>query len=537
MRVVPAILLFLALVAVCWGKKPHILFIMADDWGWGDVGWSEYAQIPTPRLQELRAEGLELMQFYNQPKCTAARAALMTARYPYKMGLQSNRVFNRVTNNTLDMSLKILPGYFKDLGYHTHMVGKWHLGHCNHNATPIGRGFDTHFGSFFNTDNHFTFTTNGLYDWSYNNEIYFAANGTYSAHLVSNHTQYVLEKHFGDETTKEEPVFVYVPYLVPHKPAMVPQSYIDNTNCKNLPKYVMIKGENVTNDRRIYCGMVAAMDEGIGNITDTLRSLGVIDDFIIVVTSDNGGAVNVGAGNYPLRGNKQSVYEGGTRVRTLLRAPRFLNPCNSKGEYHGLIHITDVLPTLMDAAGGDLSVLPDDVDGMSAWPYIKFGQPTNRHWMVYNIDSERKLGAIRFKNCTANFKFIYANATPYEVGYRYLDPRPPAEQEEDPRKAGYRSTGAYYLYNLDTNPDERVPEGDRFPDAALANPDIFQMMKQKLEDFTAEEVDPPVYGSLAGSGHKRGGALRGLQKSELAFEMRNITSVSRDPLLLTVLPK
>ncbi|XP_076447181.1 arylsulfatase J-like [Babylonia areolata] len=243
MRVVPAILLFLALVAVCWGKKPHILFIMADDWGWGDVSWSEYAQIPTPRLQELKAESLELMQYYTQPKCTAARAALMTARYPYKMGLQTNRVFNRVSNNTLDMSLKILPGYLKDLGYHTHMAGKWHLGHCNVDATPIGRGFDTDFGSWTNTEDRYTLTTNGVFDWSWNNEVYWPAKGQYTAHLITNHTQHMLKKHFGNENTKDEPVFMYVPYLVPHKPAVVPERYIEETDCSLLKKSYMFKGK------------------------------------------------------------------------------------------------------------------------------------------------------------------------------------------------------------------------------------------------------------------------------------------------------
>ncbi|XP_076447182.1 steryl-sulfatase-like [Babylonia areolata] len=241
--------------------------------------------------------------------------------------------------------------------------------------------------------------------------------------------------------------------------------------------------------------MVAALDEGIGNITDTLRNLGVIDDFIIIITSDNGGAVDVGAVNYPLRGNKQTVYEGGTRVRTLLRAPGFLRANHRTGEYNGLIHVTDVLPTLLEAARGDLSVLPDDLDGMSAWQSIKSGQPTNRHWMVYNIDSDRKLGALRFKNSTVNFKIVYSNAR-----VKYQDPRPKEKQREDKRKRSYRSTAAYYLYDLDTNPDERAPTKDnRFPDAAVAHPGIFKMMKKKLENLTKKEMTPPTYGLLATS--------------------------------------
>ncbi|KAL8607754.1 hypothetical protein ACOMHN_039427 [Nucella lapillus] len=528
-EVLAGLLLFLALPCGMLGTKPsrpNILYILADDLGWHDVGWPSLADMDTPNLNKLKKKGLELTQFYTQPKCTASRAALMTGRYPYKMGLQTHKVFTRTKNNTLPLQYKLLPAYLKDLGYHTHMVGKWHLGNCKVNATPIKRGFDTQFGSFGNLKNRFNLTTRGnLFDWTWNNQPYWQGQGTYSTHLITNHTQFLLKQHFTNDSTKDQPIFLYVPFTVPHEPNDVPERYITQTNCSYIPKY-FTNSSNVHNNRRDFCGMMAVLDEAVGNITRTLRQLKVTKKFITIFTSDNGATVRSGGSSWPLRGskqtvyevrdasnwplkvNKQTVYEGGTRVRTLLYAPKYLPKRKRRGVYNGLIHVTDVLPTLLEAANGNLSVLPDDLDGMSAWSSIREGKATRRQWMVYNIDSARSLGGLRFKNATLDLKLIYSNATTTEPGHRSQDLRPKSEQEKDPLMRKYRRRDvAYFLYDLAKNPNERPPLKDgRFKDAAKIYPTMFEDMKTELKRLTEGEVDVPYYADL-GNDRQNAGAV------------------------------
>ncbi|KAL8599860.1 hypothetical protein ACOMHN_038433 [Nucella lapillus] len=366
MRAADIVWVFAALLlpwgmVVCQVDRPNILVILADDLGWADVGWVPGADIPTPNLNKLKEEGVEFTQFYTQPKCTPARAALLTGRYPFKMGVQAHKTFVRVKNNTLNYEYKMLPEYLKDLGYHTHMAGKWHLGHCNVSATPIARGFDTHFGPFANLDDRFnhTITAKKIMDWNWQNKPYWQAQGHFSVKLLANHTQHMLQQHFTSVCTKDDPVFMYLSFTSPHAPIQVPENYITGTSCSLLPKTIVYNATtNVTNHRRTYCGLVNALDEAIGNVTKTLENLGVLDKFLIFFTSDNGASTANGGSNWPLRGQKTTTFEGGTRARTLLRAPRYLKAGLKTGEYDGLVHITDLLPTLLQAAKGNLSVLP-----------------------------------------------------------------------------------------------------------------------------------------------------------------------------------
>ncbi|KAK7105931.1 arylsulfatase B-like isoform X1 [Littorina saxatilis] len=467
-------------------KQPNIIFILADDMGWGDVSWADLPEIPTPNLLKLKQEGTEMTQFYVQSKCTPSRAALMTSRYAYKIGAGSIEVYTRDRNNSLDQSLKLLPEYLKDLGYATHMAGKWHLGFCSKKDIPTARGFDTFFGSWTNTKDHFHHDAGG-YDWNLNDKPYFAANGTYNTHLITNYTQHILTQHFKDKATKKKPVFFYVSYLAPHKPLMVPRKYIDNTDCNKL---------NKSEDRKICCGMVNAVDEGIGNITATLKELGKLNNTLIIFTSDNGGADVSSASNWPLRGGKTTVYEGGTRARTVFYGPKFLG--KAPKEYTGLTHVTDILPTLYQAASGNTKRLPAELDGMSFWNKLKRDRPTDRHWMVYNIDSERDLAAIRLKNRTHDFKLVYWKK----------DRLPGWTGEGDPeelkyRQRRYKAPADYYrLFNMATNPTELEPNAT-IPDAALLFPEVKQEMKDKMKELWLAEVPRPYWADIPDSGPGR----------------------------------
>ena len=135
-------------------SRPNILYILADDLGYGDVSWNNPSMI-TPNLERLARKGVILDQFYAQPKCSPSRAALLTGLFPYKTSMQRGAIgFFRPTG--LPTILPSLPEVLREEGYSTHMVGKWHLGYCNTDYTPLSRGFHTFFGSLSQQADHYT---------------------------------------------------------------------------------------------------------------------------------------------------------------------------------------------------------------------------------------------------------------------------------------------------------------------------------------------------------------------------------------------
>jgi hypothetical protein len=149
-------------------SRPNILYIVADDMGWGDVGFHG-SDIATPNLDKLAKDGARLEQFYAQPMCTPTRAALMTGRYPLRYGLQTG-VIPGAGSYALALDEYILPQMLKDAGYKTAMVGKWHLGHAKAEYWPRQRGFDYFYGALVGEIDHFKHASHGVPDWYRNNK-------------------------------------------------------------------------------------------------------------------------------------------------------------------------------------------------------------------------------------------------------------------------------------------------------------------------------------------------------------------------------
>lgn len=487
------------------GAKPNVVYILVDDLGWGDVNYASVPEIPTPNIKQLKDEGIEMTQFYTQSKCTASRAAIMSGRYPYKMGVSTQNVFTDYSNNFLSLDNKLMPAYLKDQGYATHLVGKWHLGFCNELHTPIKRGFDTSFGSYSNVESHFIGTNIGKpFDWNLNNEPYFQANGSYSTHLVTNRTRQLLRDHFANPAS---PIFIYAAYLAPHKPVEVPPAYYKKTDCSKL---ALKEPVEYYSHRMKYCGMVVAVDEGIGQIVQTLRDLGQLENTVIIFHSDNGAALDeTHASSWDLRGSKQSIYEGGHRSRSIIRVGKNFQPDQgTPSVYHGLVHEVDMLPTLFQAAGGDPSTLPGGLDGRSAWHNILYNRPSDRHWMVYNVDSVLQQHAIRLKNATHNFKLVFDSKSKVAGWRADVDPRPLAEHMEDPlqRNKSFNSPkDRYRLFNMDINPTELEPQikdgVELVRDAALDHPEVKALLVQAIQDLLPEEGAQPTFIKFPGRGH------------------------------------
>src|SRR6266852_8200212 len=229
--------------------KPNIVYIVADDLGWKDVGFHG-SDIKTPTIDKLAAEGARLEQFYAQPMCTPTRAALMTGRYPFRYGLQtavipSGHTFGLATDEWL------LPQALKEAGYETAIIGKWHLGHADREYWPRQRGFDYQYGPLIGEIDYFTHEQHGVMDWYRDNKL--VKEKGYTTTLIGNEAV-----KFVARQDAAKPFFLHLTFNAPHTPYQAPQAYLDRY--KNISDL----------SRRAYAASITAMDDQIGRVLEAL---------------------------------------------------------------------------------------------------------------------------------------------------------------------------------------------------------------------------------------------------------------------------
>jgi arylsulfatase A-like enzyme len=335
-------------------ERPNIVYILADDLGWKDVGFHGGA-IRTPNLDGLAQKGVRLERFYSEPYSTSARAALLTGRYPMRYGLQTLSILPW-SQYGLPTGERLLPEALKQAGYQTAMLGKWQLGHYRKDYWPTRRGFDSFYGSF-NGDVDCLRKTNQANepDW-HRNERPVREEG-YCTTLIAREAVHLIEKH--DDA---RPLFLYLSFNSPQAPLRATKEYL------NL--YKDVRDEQ----RRTYAAMVTALDDAVGAILAALEKKSMTDDTLIVFQSDNGGALPnkypTGDGdvqkeysdNGPYRDGKGSLYEGSLRVVALASWPGKI----PAGIVTERIHVTDMYPTLLRLAGASQDQ-PKPVDGVDQW--------------------------------------------------------------------------------------------------------------------------------------------------------------------------
>nr|CAD7396197.1 unnamed protein product [Timema poppensis] len=389
------------------GPLPHIVLIVADDLGWNDVSFHGSDQILTPNIDALAYHGVILNSHYSQPLCTPSRSALLTGKYPIHNGMQHNVILESEPWG-LPLSEKILPQHLKRLGYITHAVGKWHLGFFKEEYTPTFRGFWSHYG-FWNgyqdyyshnvqASNHIHIKASSTYsaltsqfvpiegyDMRRNMSVDWSARGHYSTDLFSTEAERLIRDH-----DPQEPLFLYLAHLAPHA---------GNYDAPFQAPADTIRGLHHLEDldRRLYAAMVCKLDESVGRVVEALRKSNMLDNSIIVFLSDNG-APTVGihankGSNYPLKGVKTTPWEGGIRTVAAVWSPA-LN--RSSRVSNQLMHITDWLPTLYSAVGGDVSEL-GDIDGMDMWEAISKDNASPRQELLVNIDDYEALRLGEYK--------------------------------------------------------------------------------------------------------------------------------------------
>jgi arylsulfatase A-like enzyme len=326
-------------------SKPNILYILADDMGYADAGFNEGTEIKTPHLDRLAKSGASLRSFYVQPVCSPTRASLMTGRYVAHTG-----VYSVVRPNApwgLPLGERTLARALKEAGYQTAISGKWHLGEFQPAYQPTKRGFDHQYGLWFGMIDFFTHKREGQLDWHRNDQP--CKDEGYSTHLIAKEACERIRQR-----DAKKPLFLYLPFNAVHTPLQVPESY--------LAPYATLKG-----NRQKYAGMLAAMDEAIGQVVAALEEQKMLDNTLILFSSDNGGPSpgNI-TDNGPLRAGKGTIYEGGVRVCAFASWPGKIPAGQVIDEP---LHIIDWYPTLLKLAGAKTEQ-PLPVDGKDIWPVL-----------------------------------------------------------------------------------------------------------------------------------------------------------------------
>lgn len=466
--------LVLGMSSVAWAQtpaadreRPHIVYIVADDLGWKDVGFRG-SDIRTPNLDKLAETGARLDQFYAQPMCTPTRASLMTGRYPFRYGLQTAVILSSHTYG-LPTDEWLLPQVLKDAGYRTAIVGKWHLGHGDRKYWPRQRGFDHQYGPLIGEIDYFTHEQHGVLDWYRNNEP--SRDQGYSTTLLGDDAVKLITDH-----DPAVPLYLYLAFNAPHTPYQAPQEQLD--------RYAQITDPS----RRAYAASITAMDEQIGRVLEALDRRGMRQNTLIVFQSDNGGTNNpmfAGEGdmsriripcdNGPYRDGKGSVYEGGTRVAALANWPGKIRP----GVVDGMIHVVDVFPTLAALAGGSTDKCKP-LDGMNVWSTIAQGAPSPRKEVVYNIEPFR--AGIR----DGDWKLIWRALLP----------------------------SAVELYNIAEDPSEKH-------NLAADHPDKVAMLQKRANDLAATMAKPMMLLTEFDAIRQRSALPPALPGRELEFDQEH----------------
>ncbi|XP_039296263.1 arylsulfatase G [Nilaparvata lugens] len=337
-------------------KQPHIVLILADDLGWNDVGFHGSDEISTPNIDALAYNGVILQRHYSMPTCTPSRAALLTGRYPIRYGMQGTPI---PAGSKLGIPLNetLLPQYLKRLGYKTSLVGKWHVGCYREDLLPNHRGFDSFFGYYngyigYYDGMHVDESTSAFKVWHRrsgrtqgDSPAWHELVGNYATHVLTSEATDVIARH-----NQSEPLFLEVSHLAPHsgnRGARLQVANLERTN----HEFAYIQD----NSRRLYAGMVKELDNSVGDIIVALDKAKMLEDSIIVFLSDNGAptvetvwsTANSGS-NWPLRGEKASLHEGGIRTVGAIWSTRI---ARSSKIYNENFHLVDWLPTLYAAAG------------------------------------------------------------------------------------------------------------------------------------------------------------------------------------------
>lgn len=420
-----------SLGAAAQSDRPNLLFLYADDMGWGDASFNGRKDWPMPNLDRLAREGTVFDRWYTgSPLCAPSRACLLTGRYT---------IHNTVRGNSVDLpaSEVTIAEALKPLGYRTALTGKWHRGRRADGGFthPLDQGFDSTFGYL-----------DARHAWEhFPKQLYRGRDPVpvtgFSADILAGQAIEFLRQQ------GRQPFFLYVPFIEPHFLIEAPEEDVALFRGKFREK------DPAEPNNARYAAMLHRLDKAIGRILNALDETGLARSTLVVFSSDNGAtfeAGNKGTSNFhdsnrPFRGQKRSLEEGGIREPAVVRWPGRVPAGKRSTE---LIHMTDVFPTFLAAAGGkpDPAWQVDGANMLDVWTGNAKAPERTVFW-EFQTENIRMHAAMR-----GDFKLL-------EIG------------------------GNPFLYNLKEDPGERRTLGPEYPD-------LFKQLQAELKAWLATEVKP-----------------------------------------------
>jgi arylsulfatase A-like enzyme len=377
-------LLALLLVPCASGRQfvaaespPNVVVILVDDLGYGDLSSYGATDLRSPHIDALVRRGMKFTNFYaNCPVCSPTRASLLTGRYPELVGVPGViRTFPENNWGELSSDAVLLPSVLRQAGYHSAIIGKWHLGLEAPNR-PTDRGFDLFRGYLGDMmDDYYNHRRHG---------INYMRRGTREidpeGHATDLFTEWACD-YLRDREGKRSPFFLYLAYNAPHTPIQPPGDWV---------KRVMDREQGIDARRARLVALIEHMDDGIGQVIETLAGTGLAANTIVIFTSDNGGQLSVKANNGPLRDGKQSMYEGGLKVPACMVWPDRI----AAGSSSERVAITmDLFATICEAAG---VTLKHRIDGRSILPTLlgESQQPEQRDLFFHRREGGERYGGL-----------------------------------------------------------------------------------------------------------------------------------------------
>lgn len=381
---------FFFLSLVYGTEKPNMIVIMCDDLGYADVGFNGCKDIPTPQIDSIAENGVRCTSGYvAYSVCGPSRAGFITARYPQRFGFERNPQYQP---NDPDMGLtrdeKTIAELLRPVGYHSGIIGKWHLGAHIPTSHPMKRGFDEFYGHLGGGHVYFPekLTIERSQDARDESE-------SYRTWLLKNYEPVPPRKYITDDFSDEAvafvtrnrdwPFFLFLSYNAPHTPLEAADKY--------LGRFPQIKDKK----RQTYAAMVSAVDDGVGRVLAELKKYGLEENTIVAFLSDNGGPTTKNAStNAPLRGNKGDAWEGGFRVPFAIQWRGKL-PAGSS--YENPVSALDLGATIVALAGAAVSK-DKPLDGVNLIPFLNGENKSKPHDTIYLRQFDRNRFAVRNGN-------------------------------------------------------------------------------------------------------------------------------------------
>jgi arylsulfatase A len=462
MRLFAAILLLLSFPAQSQVKnrKPNIIFILADDLGYGDLGCYGQQKIETPNIDQLAKQGLRFTQFYSgSTVCAPSRASLMTGLHTGHTPVRGNKGTKPEGQTPLPDSTVTIADLLQQYGYTTAAFGKWGLGFINTSGAPDKKGFETFYGYNCQSLAHDYYPD---HLWNNHERVELTANlsgdSVYSADLIQQQAiSFLRARH-------EKPYFAFLPYTLPHGDVILPRDSVYRYYIKkfNEPPLTQ-RPANYSSTRTLepyphaaFAAMVSRLDKYVGEIIAALKANGTLEQTLIIFSSDNGPHRENGGdpgffnGNGGYRGIKRDLYEGGIRVPFIAYWKGSIKP----GETNHMTAGWDIYPTLQQAAGMKIT---SGIDGISFLPVLlDKGKKQQHDYLYWEFHENNGRQAVR-KGKWKGIKLKVNN-----------DPATPLE-----------------LYDIEADPGEQH-------DLALQYPDIVKQLEALIQQAHTPNKDWPL---------------------------------------------